>query len=57
MFKEMKLGHLKVNEDNLKLVLFGGRKAMKKLLEGVGNRTLTLVPLPAEPPLCKFGKP
>ena len=39
MFKEMKLGHLKVNEDNLKLVLLGGRKAMKKLSEGGGNRT------------------
>ena len=42
MFKEMKLGHLKVNEDKLKLVLLGGRKAMKKLSEGGGNRTLTL---------------
>ena len=42
LFEEMKLGRLKVNEDKTSLILLGSRPARKRLIEGGGERTLTL---------------
>ena len=49
LFEEMKLGRLKVNEDNTGLIILGSRVARRRLLEGGGKRTLTLAGETIEP--------